>query len=183
MYFEHDFSSNKTVFTSDILVTDWSSIFCEFCFSTRKPAIFIDTPMKVGNPDWKELGIEPTDIALRSEVGVSIRPEDAATFGDVAEEMLAKRYAWSDRINKVLDSFIFNVGHGGEVAGRYLLDRMIDIQESKRDGGASDDSLAAGERAAADAEAASHNEGERMGKHDGSEARGMHARKAGRHEA
>ena len=36
---------------------------------------------------------------------------------------------------------------------------------------------------AADAEAASHNEGERMGKHDGSEARGMHARKAGRHEA
>ena len=139
--------------------------------------------MKVGNPDWKELGIEPTDIALRSEVGVSIRPEDAATFGDVAEEMLAKRYAWSDRINKVLDSFIFNVGHGGEVAGRYLLDRMIDIQESKRDGGASDDSLAAGERAAADAEAASHNEGERMGKHDGSEARGVHARKAGRHEA
>lgn len=183
LYFEHDFSSNKTVFTSDILVTDWSSIFCEFCFSTRKPAIFIDTPMKVGNPDWKELGIEPTDIALRSEVGVSIRPEDAATFGDVAEEMLAKRYAWSDRINKVLDSFIFNVGHGGEVAGRYLLDRMIDIQESKRDGGVSDDSLAAGERAAADAEAASHDEGERMGKHDGSEARGMHARKAGRHEA
>lgn len=59
LYFEHDFSSNKTVFTSDILVTDWSSIFCEFCFSTRKPAIFIDTPMKVGNPDWKELGIEP----------------------------------------------------------------------------------------------------------------------------
>ena len=114
---------------------------------------------------------------------MSIRPEDAATFGDVAEEMLAKRYAWSDRINKVLDSFIFNVGHGGEVAGRYLLDRMIDIQESKRDGGVSDDSLAAGERAAADAEAASHDEGERMGKHDGSEARGVHARKAGRHEA
>ncbi len=26
LYFEHDFSSNKTVFTSDILVTDWSSI-------------------------------------------------------------------------------------------------------------------------------------------------------------
>ena len=114
---------------------------------------------------------------------MSIRPGDASTFGDVAEEMLAKRYAWSDRINKVLDSFIFNVGHGGEVAGRYLLDRMIDIQESKRDGGVSDDSLAAGERAAADAVAASRDEGERMEKHDGSEARGMHARKVGRHEA
>lgn len=96
---------------------------------------------------------------------------------------LRSRYAWSDRINKVLDSFIFNVGHGGEVAGAYLLDRMIDFRNPSATAVRPTIRSPPGERAAADAEAASHNEGERMGKHDGSEARGVHARKAGRHEA
>ncbi|MEG0375227.1 MAG: YidC/Oxa1 family membrane protein insertase, partial [Raoultibacter sp.] len=34
LYFERDFSSNETVFTSDILITDWSSVAHEFSFAT-----------------------------------------------------------------------------------------------------------------------------------------------------
>ena len=199
LYFERDFSSNETIFTSDILVTDWSSVFCEFCFSTLKPAIFVDTPMKVGNPDWQELGIEPTDISLRREVGVSIDPADASTFGDVVEGMLAERYAWKERIARVLDSFIFNVGHGGEVAGKYLLDRMIELQDAKKAGVAAPAAEGAvqvvaggaahgcvdGAGTAADTAAASDagdaDEAPARGAH--AARRGSHARKEGRHEA
>lgn len=42
-----DFSSNSTVFDSDLLITDWSDISWEFAFTTKKPVLFINTPMKL----------------------------------------------------------------------------------------------------------------------------------------
>ncbi len=132
LYFERDFSSNATIFTSDVIITDWSSVTCEFSFSTLKPSIFVNTPMKVGNPNWEKLGIEPTDIALRNEIGVSLDVEDLARIGDVAAEMVAHPDAWRDRIEEVRSRTIFNLGRGAEVAGEYLLDRMIAMQEQRK---------------------------------------------------
>ncbi len=133
LYFERDFSSNETVFTSDILITDWSSVFCEFSFSTLKPCVFMDTTMKVGNPDWERVGIEPTDISLRNRVGVSLDPANAAQIGDTVERMLAEQAQWAERIEAVRDELIFNVGHGGEAAGEYLLTAILEKQKQRKD--------------------------------------------------
>ncbi|NPD30877.1 membrane protein insertase YidC [Eggerthellaceae bacterium zg-1084] len=131
LYFERDFTSNATVFSSDLIITDWSSVFCEFSFSTLKPTVFIDTPMKVGNPDWQELGIQPTDISLRNEVGVSFDPEKLDGLGDAVADMIGNADAWKQRIAEVRAKTIFNIGGGAEAAGAYLLDRMIAIQEAR----------------------------------------------------
>ncbi|QOS67177.1 membrane protein insertase YidC [Eggerthella guodeyinii] len=130
--FEEDFSRNDSVLSSDILITDWSSIPCEFCFATKKPAVFVDTTMKVANPDYLELGIEPTDISLRNQIGRSVPVEEVPAIGKVVERMLATQDEWKDAIERVLDGFVFNLGHGGEVAGEYLLGRMLAKQEEKK---------------------------------------------------
>lgn len=59
---EADFSSNVTIFTADLLITDWSGIAYEFAFSTLKPALFINTPMKVLNYDYMKYKNQPLDI-------------------------------------------------------------------------------------------------------------------------
>jgi YidC/Oxa1 family membrane protein insertase len=46
-----DFSANNPVFESDLLITDWSTICYEFSFATKRPTLFIDTPIKAMNPD------------------------------------------------------------------------------------------------------------------------------------
>lgn len=130
--FEGDFSSNTSVLTSDILITDWSSIPCEFCFASKKPAVFVDTPMKVSNPDWEELGIEPTDISLRNQIGRSVAMADAGSINTVVAHMLATQDEWKEAITEVLDGFVFNRGHGGEAAGEYLLGRMLAKQEERK---------------------------------------------------
>lgn len=132
LYFERDFSSNATIFTSDVIITDWSSVTCEFSFSTLKPSIFINTPMKVGNPQWEKLGIEPTDISLRDEIGISLDVDELSRVGDVAAEMVAHPDAWRERIEEVRSRTIFNLGHGAEKAGEYLLERMIAKQEERK---------------------------------------------------
>ena len=131
LYFERDFSSNTTIFTSDILVTDWSSVFCEFSFSTLKPCVFVDTPMKIGNPEWEKIWPEPTDITLRNRVGKSFAPDDAASIGDSVEHMLASQPDWAQKIEAVRGELISNVGHGGEAAGEYLLSAMLAKQEER----------------------------------------------------
>lgn len=129
LVFESDFSSNESVFSSDVLITDWSSIFCEFSFSTLRPSVFIDTPMKVGNPDWAELGIEPTDISLRNRVGRSFDPAALSGLGDAVAEMIAHPDAWAGRIAGVRGETISNIGHAKEAAGKYLLDSVMSAQE------------------------------------------------------
>ena len=132
LYFERDFSSNVTVFTSDILITDWSSVFCEFSFSTLKPCVFMNMTMKVGNPDWERVGIEPTDISLRNRVGVSLDLSDTAQIGQVVERMLTEQPQWAGRIEAVRDELIFNVGHGAEAAGEYLLSDILEKQRQRK---------------------------------------------------
>ena len=129
LYLEHDFSSNETIFTSDILVTDWSSTACEFSFSTLKPSIFIDTPMKIINPDWQELGIEPTDISLRNQIGISLPEDQAGSIAQVASGMLHNQQSWSEHIEQIRREYIFNIGHGAEIAGEYLLRTILEKQE------------------------------------------------------
>lgn len=139
LHFERDFSSNDTVFTSDVLITDWSSVFCEFSFSTLRPSVFINTPMKVGNPDWRELGIEPTDISLRNKVGRSFDPADLSGLGDAVAEMIAHPNAWSEKVSAVRDEMIFNLGHAAEVAGEYLLERVLIKQDEENEEGGRDE--------------------------------------------
>ena len=108
-----------------MLVTDWSSISCDFSFSTLKPTIFIDTPMKVGNPDWEDLGCEATDITLRSQIGKALPLDGLDAFADEVAAMLDGHERWRDRIKEVRAGFVFNLGHSAEVAGEFLLETVL----------------------------------------------------------
>ena len=132
LYFERDFSSNETIFTSDILITDWSSVFCEFSFSTLKPCVFVDTPMKVNNPEWEKVNPVSTDIELRNQVGKSFDPADAAQIGETVESMLAGQAGWAEKIEAVRGKMIYNLGHGAEAAGEYLLSTVLEKQASRK---------------------------------------------------
>lgn len=150
LYFEKDFSSNETVFTSDILITDWSSIFCEFCFSTLKPCIFIDTPPKMNNPEWMKIDKNPTDLTLRNRVGKSVAPSQASGIGNLAARMLQDPDAWRETIKQVRSEMIFNLGQGGAAAGEYLLSAILEKQAkqkaNKRDASRSAESHRRGKR-------------------------------------
>jgi thiol-disulfide isomerase/thioredoxin len=41
--FELDFSSNKTIYCADLVITDWSGIGMEYSLSTAKPTLYINT--------------------------------------------------------------------------------------------------------------------------------------------
>ena len=127
--FETDFSSNTSVLSASLLITDWSSVAEEFSFTTLRPSVFIDTEMKENNPDWSKIHSDPCDITLRNEIGRSFDPQKMDGLAKAVEEMFDNPLAWSDRIKEIRDNMIFNLGHGGEAAGTYILDRVLAHQE------------------------------------------------------
>lgn len=134
LYFEQDFSTSDSIFDADVLITDWSSISCEFAFATLKPCVFVDTPMKTCNPHWEELAIEPTDISLRNVIGVSLGLDELDGLGDVVDGMVADPARWRASIEAARASMIYNLGHGGAAAGSYLLERVLAKQKAREEG-------------------------------------------------
>lgn len=131
IYFEKDFSSNDSLLNSDVLITDWSSVYCEFSYVTLKPSIFINTPMKVGNPEWEKLGIVPTDISWRDEVGKSFEPGNLVSLPAMAIDMVQNKDQWTQRLVDMRDKSFYNLGHSAEVAGQYILDTILKQQDKE----------------------------------------------------
>ena len=116
-----DFSSNATVFESDLLITDWSDIAWEFCYTTKKPVLFIDTPMKVMNPDWQKIEEPPMNIAARSEVGTVLKLDELDRAAEAAESLLAQPERYRAAITASLERHVYHPGHSAEAEGKYII--------------------------------------------------------------
>ena len=121
---EMDFSKNSSIYDADILITDWSGIAYEYAFTTKRPVVFINTPMKVVNPEWEKIGIAPTNITFRDLAGVSIDTDKLERLPAVLDDIIANPGKFSQRIEEMLSAYFFNPGRSGEVAGRYILESL-----------------------------------------------------------
>jgi YidC/Oxa1 family membrane protein insertase len=125
---ETDFSSNSTLWNSDILITDWSTMAQEFSLGTKKPTLFINTPMKVMNPNYQKIPCIPVEITFRDELGVSLDIEDLKEAGNAIINLLENTGMWKKGILRILNEEMFDVGHGGKSAGEYIIARVQEIE-------------------------------------------------------
>ena len=121
-----DFSSNSTVFNADILMTDWSGIAYEYSFTTLKPSLFINTPMKVMNPDYKEIDVVPFDIEIRDQVGISVEMDEMEKLPEVIEQLLNDAAYTKEAMAAVRDKYLYNVTKSGAVGADYLIQKLIE---------------------------------------------------------
>lgn len=126
-----DFSSNNPVLEADLLITDWSGITWEYAFTTLHPVLFINTPMKVENPDYQKIAIEPLNITLRDQIGKSVDPDRPELVAKTVEELLAKQDEYHARIDALSDRYIYNHGTSAVVGAKYIVE-AIRKKTSKR---------------------------------------------------
>ncbi|MBQ0098341.1 MAG: membrane protein insertase YidC [Oscillospiraceae bacterium] len=123
LVFETDFSSNKSVYTSDLLITDWSGIGPEFAISTLKPVLFINTQPKCENENYEAIGIVPQDIALRDVVGQAIDKEEVKNVRNYALSLLDDN-SYSEKLLELRNTYFFNFGSNGKFGVDYIFTRI-----------------------------------------------------------
>ncbi len=127
---ETDFSSNVTIFTADIVVTDWSGIAFEFAYATKKPCLFINTPKKVMNPEYDRIPCIPVEVSLRDRLGISLEEDMAGTADKAIQQLLDHPEEYRQSIEKAMEDSLFHPGHSAEVAGRYIIE-AVDKKEKQ----------------------------------------------------
>ena len=129
---ETDFSSNVTIFTADLVITDWSAIAYEFAFSTLRPPLLINTPTKIMNKNYKKIPLEPINFSLRKKVGVELNLDQLDHVTDVVSDIFSKQNEFHDRILQVRSETVFNIGHSGEAGGKYIIQRIIEKDKTRK---------------------------------------------------
>ena len=127
-----DFSSNSTVFEADMMITDWSGIAYEYAYTTCKPVLFINTPMKVMNPEYEKIGVEPINIWMRHSIGKSVNPDEMDKVAGVVEDMFNNSEAYSRQIDEFVHEYVYNLGNSAKVGGDYIINAVVrKIKEAK----------------------------------------------------
>ena len=128
LVFEYDFSSGSSVYSSDLLVTDWSGIGIEFGLATGKPVMFVNTKMKVENPNWEAVGIVPQEIRLRSILGRAIEKSEAASADSAAAALLAEGHS-DEKAQELREKYFYHAGTHGLYGALYLIGRLTNKKQ------------------------------------------------------
>ncbi len=126
-----DFSATDTVWKADVLVTDWSDISMEYSFCTHKPVLFINTPMKVMNPDYKDIDIVPINIQIREIVGRSLDTDKLDKVNEIIDNLLSNSENYARKIEEFEYDQVYNIGTSASVGGKYIMEHLIARKRNK----------------------------------------------------
>jgi len=109
---------------ADIVVTDHSSISMDYVLGTERPVVFVNTPLRVDNPEVGRLGLEPVENTYRSRLGKEISVSQLPSINDTLKESFENREAFKATVPVLRDLLIANWQHAAEVGGKYILALM-----------------------------------------------------------
>ena len=115
-----------------MLITDWSSISYEYSFSTLKPTLYINTPMKVMNPEYDKIECKPYDITIRDKIGKELNMDEINKCGNIVEEFIKNKNDYQMRLKEIREQSVFNIGKSAEVGAAYIIERLKKIEQDKK---------------------------------------------------
>lgn len=110
-----------SILNADVLVTDWSAISFEYAFGTERPVLFINTPCRINNPDYTELGLEPIEFTLRNRLGQAINIEDIPRIPRVLQDFLELKASFREQIVQCRTQYLYHWLHSAEIGGEFLI--------------------------------------------------------------
>lgn len=124
-----------SLFTSDLLICDWSSTSIEYALGLEKPVLYIDVPRRVRNERYIDIGIEPLEVSIRSEVGEILSPDHLEKVPDTIDRLLFEPEKFKTKINVLRERVLFNIGNSvnvgaeaiGHIADEFSLKRKYPL--------------------------------------------------------
>ena len=117
---EEDMNAVDSWLRSDVMVSDWSGAALEYAFALQRPVVYVDTPQKTVNDDWRDIDSVPLEDAIRGEIGRVVAETEIDSLPAVVAASLDDAAAVRERALAARDRWIFNVGGSAVVAADYL---------------------------------------------------------------
>ena len=124
LVFETNFTGHTSVYSADLLITDWSGVACEYSFVTKRPALFINTPIKVVNPEYTQYKNQPVEIPYRDICGISIDPDEVSHITDTVSRVFSREGEYRMAITEYFEENVYNIGRSGQNGAKYIISRL-----------------------------------------------------------
>ncbi|MGI9203747.1 MAG: CDP-glycerol glycerophosphotransferase family protein [Woeseiaceae bacterium] len=121
---EQSVRTDDSMLAADVLITDWSGIALEYAFGTERPVLYMDVPRKVHNDRYEELGIEPFEASMRTELGIVMAPDQIDHIADFVNQLVNNRQRFRDQIVRLRSENVFNFGHSSEIGAQHICELL-----------------------------------------------------------
>lgn len=125
LMFETNFSSHASIYSADLLITDWSGTAFEYSYVTKRPTLFINTPMKVINPEYDQYENKPMEITFREVCGISIDPTETSIIEKHAAYVLGRSDDYREIIGTFMKENVYNIGRSGQNGAKYIVSKLL----------------------------------------------------------
>ena len=129
---EQSVAQYDALLRADVLITDWSGIAHEYAFGTERPVLFIDLSRKVNNDRYEQLGIEPMEVSVRSQIGRILSPSELEKAVSTIDQLIAEQTMYKERIANLRSQYVYAFGRSAEVGARHILN-VVEPNVSKPD--------------------------------------------------
>ena len=117
---ELDMLKDENLHKADVLITDWSGIYLEYALGTERPVLFIETPCRIDNIEYKKLEIEPMELALRPKCGKILEIKDIPLIIETIGELIGNAPKYSRDIKEFRDRYLYNFLSSSPIAAKYI---------------------------------------------------------------
>jgi len=131
LFFETDFSSSFSIYQSDIIITDWSGIGYEFCYSTLKPGIFINTKRKIANPEYFKVDLESLEDRIRKKLGIELELSEINNIDNSIRYLVENMDSYKDVIKKVRNDELYNFGYAAQKGAEHIISALVSRRNNR----------------------------------------------------
>jgi hypothetical protein len=123
---ESSMEESRALWTSDLMIADYSGFAMEFAFIRERPVLYVDVPRKVLNPGWRELGVPALEVEIRERIGMVVRPAIDEVLSGLAT-LARNPDGWRERIRLERERDWANFGRCGQVSAAELCTMLAGI--------------------------------------------------------
>jgi hypothetical protein len=118
--FELSIDSQESFHRSGLMVSDWSGAAYEYALGTLRPVLFIDTPQKVFNSDWEQVGLPSFEKSMRTQVGSVVPRGGIDEVGVIAEKLTSGELISASELADLGNSVVYNPMRSAEVGAQEI---------------------------------------------------------------
>jgi YidC/Oxa1 family membrane protein insertase len=117
---EIDIRNTESWFLCDCMISDLSGAAIEYSFTFEKPILYIVTPEKIVQK--KQIDLVSLEEKIRPQIGEVISLSQLSLLPSKINQLLLSQNKFKEKIKKIREETVFNIGNSDEQGARYLLE-------------------------------------------------------------
>ncbi|MBJ90841.1 MAG: CDP-glycerol--glycerophosphate glycerophosphotransferase [Woeseia sp.] len=112
--------SADSLYSADLMISDWSGVAMEFAFCMERPVLFIDVARKMRNSDYMALQIDPLEVKVRNLIGDVLATDHLHELPQAIKALADNKQMFQQQIRTARNEWVFNLGQSGAVGAAQL---------------------------------------------------------------